>query len=152
MRNVVLHRAQVLYGASLVAWLLTLLLAGAALFEGTASPRYEWTVMALALLALGSAVLWRRGSRLWRPAIGALALAYLALHGARVYLYEVRPLLDIMSWPSALGDALYVLWSWVAHEVQRGSFAAALAHLFREGLMPLIQLAVLVGALVLRRP
>ena len=134
-----LSARQVLYGAALAAWLLTLLLAGLMLFEGARWPLYEWMLIALALIAL------------WRPAMGAVAVAYLLLHVARMYLFEVRPLLDVVSWQDAVGDALYVVWSWARHEIQRGSFALALAHLFREWLMPLIQLAVLVGKIITYR-
>ena len=105
------------------------------LFQGAPWPPYEWMLIALALIAL------------WRPAIGAVALAYLVLHIARMYYFEVRPLLDVVSWPDAVGGALYVVWSWARHEIQRGSFALALGHLFREWGMPLIQLAVLAAKL-----
>lgn len=148
MRNVVLNAAQVLYGAGLAAWLLTLVLAGAVLFEGAPWPAYQWMLVALALLALAAAFLWH--SPFWRPAIGAIALAYLVIHAVRMYLYEVRPLLDVLSWPDAVGGALYVVWSWARHEIMRGSFAASLGHLFREWFMPVIQLGVLVGTLLPR--
>lgn len=152
MRNIVLSAGQVLHGAGLAAWLLTLVLAGALLFQGSPWPAYEWLLVALALLALGAAVLWRSGSAFRRPAIAVVALAYLVIHGARMYLYEVRPLLGVMSWPDAVGGALYVVWSWVRHEIMRGSFALALGHLFREWFMPVIQLGVLLGTVMLRRP
>jgi hypothetical protein len=135
----VLTARQVLYGAALASWLLTLLLAGLMLFQGAPWPLYEWMLIALALLAL------------WRPAVGVVALAYLVLHAARMYLFEVRPLLDVVSWPDAVGGALYVVGSWARHEIQRGSFALALAHLFREWLMPVIQLGVLAGAVLQKR-
>ena len=151
MRNPVLQGSQVLYGGGLAAWLLTLLLAAAALLRYAPWPAYEWMLIALALLSLGAVVFWLQGSPFFRPAIGATALAYLVIHGARIYLYEVRPLLDVMSWPDALGGYLYVVWSWGRHELSRGSFAAGLGHLFREWFMLIIQLGVLAGTMVRNR-
>lgn len=146
MRNIVLNAGQVLYGAGVAAWLLTLVLAAAVLFEGAPWPAYEWMLIALALLAIGAAVFFRSAWAYGLRAIAVVALAYLVIHGARMYLYEVRPLLGVVSWPDAVGGALYVVGSWARHEIMRGSFALALGHLFREWFMPLIQLGVLVGA------
>jgi hypothetical protein len=128
-----------------VAWLLTIgqVIAGAVSDGGP----YDAALLAIAVLGLAACVAWLRSWRHWRPAVIVTAAMYLGFHVTRTYAFQVEPLLVIIPLSQAWADAFYVVWSSTAHELSHGAVITGLSDLFREWLMPLIQIAVIAGAI-----
>lgn len=114
-----------------VAWLLT------------AAQISDVWLGALAALGIGGCIGGLRGWRAWRPMVLGAAALYLPYYAARMYLFEVQPLLAIVSLPQAIADAFYVVWSSPMGRLSHGEVLDALAELFRQCFMPLIQVAML---------
>lgn len=120
---------------NLVAWLLT---AAEVVFD-------PWLgAFALAGIAAAGASLahWRVG----RGGVIGVAAAYLVYYIGRLYVLEIEPLLAILPLAQATSDAFYVLWSSPMGRLSHGEVLDAAAELWRECLMPLVQLGVLAGA------
>ena len=119
----------------LVAWLLT---AAQAVFD-------PW-LGAFALAGVAAAAAWLAHRRAARALVGAIAAAYLAYYAVRLYLLEIEPLLVILPLPQATADAFYVLWSSPMGRLSHGEVLDAAAEIWRECLMPLVQLGMLAAA------
>ena len=124
-----------------LAWALTLVQALPALSA------YDWALAAVACAGLGACAAWARAWRHWRAAVIGSALVYFAVYGLRLFQFEIEPLLAVISWPQALVDVFYVVWSSAAHQLSHGAFVGAAADLFRQWLMPLVQAAIVMRAL-----
>jgi hypothetical protein len=123
----------------LAAWFLTLADVLVRLPDRAPGSAFDAGLGVLGLFALGA------GIARSRAFLVPLAAVYLGYYALRLYFLEVEPLLAIMSLPRALADTLYVMWSSPAGRLAQGEFAAACAELFRQCLMPLMQVAVLLG-------
>src|SRR4051812_33455537 len=112
--------------ASLGAWLVTL----ADLMPRLGDSAFEPFLTVLSVLGAAGAVVWLRGWSRW-AALGAAA-AYLLYYVVWLYRVEVEPLLAIMSFPDAVADALYVLWSSPMGRMSRGEVFDGIRQLWRE--------------------
>lgn len=127
------------------AWLLTTaqILAGGV----SDAAAYDAALLAIAVLGLAACVAWLRAWRHWRAMVITTAAMYLGFHVMRTYAFQVEPLLAIIPLSQAWADAFYVVWTSTAHEMSHGAMLTGLSDLFREWLMPLIQLALIAGAI-----
>ena len=82
-----------------------------------------------------------------RSLVISAAVAYLVYYAVRLYLLEIEPLLVILPLGQATADAFYVLWSSPMGRLSHGEVLDAAAELWRECLMPLVQLGVLAAAM-----
>lgn len=121
---------------NLVAWLLT---AAEAVFD-------PW-LGGFALAGIAAATAWLAKGRAGRSLVVSVALAYLVYYAVRLYRLEIEPLLVILPPGQATADAFYVLWSSPMGRLSHGEVLDAAAELWRECLMPLVQLGVLAAAL-----
>jgi hypothetical protein len=112
---------------------------------------FEPWLAAIAVVGVAGAVAWLRKWRRWRGLVAGAAALYLVFYVVRMYWLEVEPLLAIVSLPQAVADAFYVVWSSPMGRLSRGEVLDALAELWRECFMPLVQLGVLAVALSRRR-
>ena len=119
----------------LVAWLIT---AAEVVFD-------PWLGL-FALIGIAAAAGWLAHWRAARVLVAAVAGAYLVYYAARLYMLEIEPLLVILPLPQATADAFYVLWSSPMGRLSHGEVLDAVAELWRECLMPLVQLGMLVAA------
>ena len=79
--------------------------------------------------------------------VGASAAGlYVVFYAVRLYMFEVEPLLAILSVPQAIADALYVLWSSPIGRLSHGEVLDATRELWREFVMPLAQLGMVAAA------
>jgi hypothetical protein len=126
----------------LAAWALTLAEVVPRLADGSL---FDLFLAALAVAGIAACFAWLRGWRNARTIVLGCALSYIGYYVVRLYLLEVRPLLAIMPLPEAVVDAFYVVWSSPMGRLSHGEVTDALAQLYRECFMPLIQAAVLAG-------
>jgi len=122
------------------AWLIT----GAELIPRLGDSAFEFALAVLTVLGVAAALMWL--GRRWRMGALIVAVLYLAYYATRFYVLEVEPLLAIVSLPQAIADAFYVLWSSPVGRLSRGEVLDAAAELWREWLMPLLQLGVLAAS------
>jgi hypothetical protein len=122
------------------AWLIT----GAELVARLGDSAFEVALAVLTILGLAGSIVWL--GRRWRVAALIAALLYLGYYATRFFVLEVEPLLAIMSLPQAVADGFYVLWSSPMGRLSRGEVLDAAAELWREWLMPLVQLGVLAAS------
>ena len=121
------------------AWLITLAEVAPRLRDSAFEP---W-LAAIAVLGVTGAVMWLRRRRGW--ALGA-AIIYLAWHATRLYVLEVEPLLAILPLHQAVADAFYVIWSSPMGRLSHGEVVDAATELWRECVMPLLQVGMLAAA------
>lgn len=122
------------------AWLIT----GAEVVPRLGDSAFEVTLAVLTVVGVGGAIVWLgRG----RPAGAVIAaVLYLGYYVTRFYVLEVEPLLAILTLPQAIADGFYVLWSSPMGRLSRGEVLDAAAELWREWLMPLVQIGVLAAS------
>lgn len=123
----------------LCAWLVTLVEVALRLRDSAFEP---W-LAAIAILGVAGAAMWLRGRR--GLALGA-AVIYLAWYATRLYVLEVEPLLAILPLRQAVADAFYVIWSSPMGRLSHGEVMDAVAELWRECVMPLVQIGMLAAA------
>jgi hypothetical protein len=128
------------------AWVITL----AELSPRIGETFFDPWLAAIAIAGLASAVMWVRRSGGWRAAAIGAAVLYLVCYAVRLYQLEIEPLLAILPLPQALLDAAYVRWSSPMGRLSHGEVLDAAGELWREILMPFIQVGML-GALVRAR-
>jgi hypothetical protein len=128
------------------AWVITL----AELAPRLGETVFEPWLMAIAIAGLFSAVMWVRRSRGWRVAAIGAATLFVICHGVRLYRLEIEPLLAILPLRQAVLDAAYVLWSSPMGRLSHGEVLDAARELWREIVMPLVQVGTL-GALMRAR-
>jgi uncharacterized membrane protein YjjP (DUF1212 family) len=119
----------------LAAWLLT-----------AAELAFDPWLGAFALAGIAAAAAWLANGRAGRSLVASVAVAYLVYYAVRLYRVEIEPLLVILPPGQATADAFYVLWSSPMGRLSHGEVLDAAAELWRECLMPLVQLGVLAAA------
>jgi hypothetical protein len=119
----------------LAAWLVT-----------AAEVAFDPWLGGFALAGIAGSGAWLAGWRGGRGLVIGVAAAYLVYYLARLYVLEIQPLLVILPLWQATADALYVLWSSPMGRLSHGEVLDAAAELWRECLLPLVQLGVLAGA------
>lgn len=124
-----------LAGIDLVAWLLT-----------AAELAFDPWLGGFALAGIAASAAWLAGWRVGRALVMGVAAAYLVYYAARLYVQEIEPLLVILPLGQATADAFYVLWSSPMGRLSHGEVLDAAAELWRECLMPLVQLGMLAAA------
>ena len=120
---------------NLVAWLIT-----------AAELAFDPWLGAFALAGIAASGAWLAHWRAGRGLVIGVAAAYLVYCIARLYVLEIEPLLAILPLWQAMQDAFYVLWSSPVGRLSHGEVLDAAAELWRECLMPLVQIGVLAGA------
>jgi hypothetical protein len=120
------------------AWIVTLVELIPRLGESALEP---W-LAAIGLIGLAAALAWLRGLRGWRALVVGAAVLHIVGYAVRFYVLQVDPLLVILPLHQALSDALYVVWSSPVLQLSLGDFRDGGAELWREFLMPLVQLGV----------
>ena len=121
------------------AWAITL----AEVVPRLSDSAFEPWLAAIAVLGAAGAVMWLRRRR--ALALGA-AVIYLAWYATRLYVLEVEPLLAILPLHQAVADAFYVIWSSPMGRLSHGEVRDAAAELWRECVMPLVQIGILAAA------
>ena len=89
---------------------------------------------------------WLKKLRRWRVLVVAAGVTYLVYYATRMYVLDVAPLLTVISLPEAVSEAFYVRWSSPMGRLSRGEVLDAAAELWRECIMPLVQVGVLLAA------
>jgi hypothetical protein len=128
------------------AWLITL----AELVPRIGETAFEPWLAVIAVAGVASALMGVRRWRGWRAAAIGAAVLYLVCYAVRLYELEIEPLLAILPLPQAVLDAAYVRWSSPMGRLSHGEVLDAAGELWREILMPLVQLGML-GTLVRAR-
>ena len=123
------------------AWLITL-----AELATRLDSAFDIALAVIGLIGAGSAAAWLRRGHRWRAAVLAGAVLYLVYYFVRLYVVDVEPLLAIMPLPDAVADAIYVIWSWPMGRLSHGEVLDAAAALWRESVMPLLQIGVIAAA------
>lgn len=124
---------------NLAAWLVTAIEAAPRIAESG----FDLSLAALALVGVAGSVAWLRHRR---ALAAAVAVAYLLHYVIRMYVVQIEPLLVILPLPQATADAFYVLWSSPMGRLSHGEVLDAAAELWRECVMPLLQVAMLAAA------
>jgi hypothetical protein len=124
------------------AWVLT----AAELIPRVGDSAFEWWLVAAVPVGLVGCVAWLKSSRHARPLVMGAAAFYLVYYATRMYVLDIEPLLAIVPLPQAMADNVYVMWSSPAGRLSRGEVLDASGELWREWLMPLLQIGVLAVA------
>lgn len=122
------------------AWLIT----GAELIPRLGDSAFEAALALLTIVGVAAALVWLGRGR--RVTAMVAATLYLGYYVTRFYLLEVEPLLAIVSLPQAIQEGFYVLWSSPMGRMSRGEVLDAAAELWREWLMPLVQVGILAAS------
>jgi hypothetical protein len=124
------------------AWLITLV---EVVPRWRDTPFEPWLAV-IAVFGIATAVMWLGRRRPWRPLVLSAAVLYLVWYASRLYVLEVEPLLAILPLHQAVSDAFYVIWSSPMGRLSHGEVIDALAELWRECVMPLLQIGMLAAA------
>jgi hypothetical protein len=132
---------------NLVAWLLCIVEALPRLADGARGASFDMVLAALAVSGMAGCIASLRGWPAWRAATIVTGAAYVVFYALRMFVLDVAPLLAIMSPPDAVADAFSIMWSSPVGRLSHAEVSDAVAQVFRECLMPLIQAGVLARVL-----
>jgi hypothetical protein len=126
----------------LAAWLVS----AAEVVPRLGESAFNLWLAALAIVGIAAAVAWLRQWRGWRALVLGVAGVYLAYYAVRLYVLDIEPLLAIVPLPQASADAFHVMWSSPMGRLSHGEVLDAGSELWRECVMPLVQLAMVFTA------
>ncbi|HUQ73486.1 MAG TPA: hypothetical protein VM183_02085 [Burkholderiales bacterium] len=131
---------------NLVAWLLCIAEALPTVADGSRGAIFDLSLTAIAVVGVAGSISSLRAWPAWRAVTVVTAAAYVVFYALRMYVLDVEPLLAIMSPRDAVADAFSIMWSSPVGRLSHAEVGDAAAQVFRECLMPLIQVGVLARA------